>query len=235
MSETISIVMPLLDGERFLAESIESILAQTRAPDEIVVVDGGSRDRSREIASSYDAVTLLDQPGKGIADAWNHGIRTSTGSLIGFLDSDDLYMPGKLEAQERVFAERPELDGVLGLVHHFQEPGYEQRPGVRDEWISDKTYMAQMPSVMLVRRETFDRVGVFDDGYTIAADIDWYARFTDLGCVWGELDELVLEKRYHDTNLSVDQARLSSMEIARAMRRSIERKRGKAGERDGER
>jgi glycosyltransferase involved in cell wall biosynthesis len=225
MSSTVSLVMPLKDGERFLAEALESVIAQSRPPDEILVVEGGSRDRSREIASSFEQVTLLDQPGSGITNAWNHGVRQSTGSLIAFLDSDDRWLPGKLEAQVAMLERRPELPGVIGLVRHFQEPGYEPRPAMRLDLLEGE-YMAQMPSALLVRRETFDRVGLFDEDYRIAADIDWFARFKDLGLEWGELDQLVLEKRYHDTNLSVSEARRNNHEMARLLRRSIERQRG---------
>lgn len=226
VSDTISLVMPLRNGERFVAQALDSVMAQTRPPDEILVVEGGSTDRSREVASSYDAVTLVDQQGDGIANAWNEGIQQSTGSLIAFLDSDDLWAPQKLEIQLAALEGRHDAAGILGVVHHFQEPGYELQPNMRPELIGS-SQIAQMPSVMLVRRETFDRVGLFDEELQIAADIDWYARFKDMGLTWIELDELVLEKRYHDTNLSVTAARQNNAEMTRLLRRSIERQRGR--------
>ena len=225
MSETISVVIPLKNGERFVTEALESVMGQTRQPDEVLVVEGGSSDRSRELAASFEGVTVLDQPGTGIGNAWNHGIRESTGSLLAFLDSDDRWTPGKLEAQEAALEGRPELAGMLGIVRHFQEPGYELQPNMRPGLIGSEQ-IAQMPSTMLVRRETFDRVGLFDETYLIAGDIDWYARFKDLGLRWGEIEELVLEKRYHDSNLSVSAAQLNNVEMARLLRRSIERQRG---------
>ena len=80
--KTISVIVPVKDGELYLAQALESIIGQTRPPEELIVVDGGSTDRSAEIAESYDEVTLIRQSGEGQAQAWNQGLDESSGDLI---------------------------------------------------------------------------------------------------------------------------------------------------------
>src|SRR5687768_12615855 len=101
MSECISCVIPVYNGERFLTETLESVLAQSQRVDEIVVVDDGSTDGTRALVEGYVAregsrVQYLWQPNEGPAAARNRGIEAATGELIAFNDADDLWHPDKL-------------------------------------------------------------------------------------------------------------------------------------------
>ncbi len=102
MSPTVSLVIPAYNAEAYLREALDSAFAQTRPPDEVIVVDDGSGDRTPEIAASYgDRVRLLRQPNRGEAAARNTGVRVARGDLIAFLDADDTLLPRCLEAQLR--------------------------------------------------------------------------------------------------------------------------------------
>jgi glycosyltransferase involved in cell wall biosynthesis len=106
---TVSVVIPAYNAEAYLREALDSVFAQTRPPDEVVVVDDGSTDRTSEVAASYgDRVRLLRQPNRGEAAARNAGVLAARGALIAFLDADDTWLPRYLESQLRVY--------VLSLV-----------------------------------------------------------------------------------------------------------------------
>ena len=98
----VSIVMAVKDGERFIAQGLDSIRAQTYERHETLVVDGASQDRSVEIAQRYSQVRVIPQTGTGFSGAWNEGIEAARGDLIAILDSDDVWEPRKLERQVEV-------------------------------------------------------------------------------------------------------------------------------------
>ena len=222
-SPSVSVVMAVLDAEPFLRESLDSVVAQVH-PVEIVVVDGGSRDESVAIASSYEQVRCLTQRGEGLGNAWNEGIAASSGELIAFLDSDDRWLPGKLDAQVAHLEADPELAAVIGMVRFFLEPGEPIPSGFRPELLEGE-HVGRMPGALLARRRTFERLGGFQESYRIAVDVDWFARLKDSGLDLGVVPELVIEKRVHGSNLSnSDQDRLAG-ELTRAMHASVRRQR----------
>ena len=104
----VSIVMAVRDGEEFLAEAIDSALAQTHCPIELVVIDDGSSDRSAEIARSYGApVCVISTPPHGLAAARNTGAEAATGEFVGFLDADDHWPENRLTVQLEAIGSPP--------------------------------------------------------------------------------------------------------------------------------
>lgn len=220
----VSVVIAVKNGERYLADAIESILEQTYDRLEIIVVDGRSTDRSREIASSYAGVRCISQVGEGFADAWNLGIEAARGPLIGFLDSDDRWLPTKLEQQVRVTLERPEVDYVITRMRFVLEEGLPHPPGFDPELLG-VDHPAYMPSALLVRSTVFERIGRFGTHWKIASDTDWFARAKDHGLTLGLVPEVLLHKRVHDANLSYFAAQNLNREIVRLLRESVARNR----------
>ncbi len=111
---SISVIIPTYNYARFLGEAIDSVLAQTLPPLEIIVVDDGSTDDTTELLAAYgDRIRVLRQKNQGVGMARNAGIAAARGDYLAFLDSDDAWYPCKLELQMQRFAEQPEL----GLVH----------------------------------------------------------------------------------------------------------------------
>lgn len=224
MSATsISVVVAVRNGERYLREALDSIVGQGH-PVEIVVVDGRSTDDSVAIASSYEPVRCLTQRGEGLGNAWNEGIAASSGELIAFLDSDDRWLPGKLKTQVAHLEADPELDAVIGMVRFFLEPGQPIPSGFRHHLLEGE-HVGRMPGALLARRRTFERLGVFEESYRIAVDVDWFARLKDAGLGLDVLPEPVLEKRVHDSNLSNSDLDRLAGELTRAMRASVARQR----------
>src|SRR5437588_12305135 len=208
----VSVVMPVKDGERYMAEALDSVVAQTYAPHEIVVVDGGSADRSREIARSYAGVNVIQQRGTGFAGAWNEGVAASGGDVLAFIDSDDLWEPTKLERQVECLRARPEVDYVITTMRFFTDVEGPLPPGFRPELL-DGDHVANMPSALAIRREAFAAVGPFRTDYTIANDIDWFARAKDQSRPSPGLPEAVKRKRGPDAKLPATAARLIDEDI----------------------
>jgi glycosyltransferase involved in cell wall biosynthesis len=219
---SVSVILPVKNGEGTLGQAIESILGQEPPPAELIVVDGGSADRSAEIARSNPGVRLIEQDGDGLSAAWNQGVSASTGELIAFLDSDDYWLPGKLEAQLRMLDEDEGLAGTIGKAKFVVEPGTEPPPGFRRHLIGGE-HVAPMPGTLLVRREVFDQVGLFDEAYVMAGDVDWFARVKDAGLKLGTVHRTVMVKRFHPDNLSHSQPAVYEREMVRAMRDSAMR------------
>lgn len=220
----VSVVMATLNAERFLSESLGSVAAQSMRPHEIIVVDGGSTDATLDIAASFPGTRIIQQKTQGFAMAWNEGIQAAEGSLIALIDADDRWPSGKLQHQIHRMNQSPALDAVMGHVRFFLTGV--APPHFKPELLQS-THPGLMPGALLARRSLFDRVGWFESRWTIAGDVDWFARLVDRRVPFAMLDEVVLEKRVHDSNLSYTAARTPVVrrEIIEALRDSILRKR----------
>ncbi|HWW76647.1 MAG TPA: glycosyltransferase family 2 protein, partial [Pyrinomonadaceae bacterium] len=103
---TVSVILPVYNGENYLRCAVESVLAQTLRDYELIVVDDGSKDSTPSIAAGYgDRVRYVRQENGGVGAAFNHGLRLARGRYVSWLSHDDLFMPEKLEAQARALGE----------------------------------------------------------------------------------------------------------------------------------
>src|SRR5437870_1421497 len=119
----ISCIVSVYNGERYLREALDSILAQTHRPLEIIVADDGSTDRTASVAVGYgDQIRYLCQPNAGTASACNLGLSAAQGDFVAFLAADDLWHPEKLARQITRFRERPQLDLCVTHVKNFWIP-----------------------------------------------------------------------------------------------------------------
>lgn len=120
-------MIPAYNAEQTLTRAVDSVLAQTRRPDEVIVVNDGSRDRTAEVASRFgEPVRLIDQCNGGAASARNAALDAATGDLIAFLDADDYWETDKLARQVAHFEQEPEL-ALLAGRYYTQQPGGERR------------------------------------------------------------------------------------------------------------
>src|ERR1700748_887608 len=155
----ISVVIPVHNGERYLAEAIESVLNQTYAPSQVLVIDDGSTYNTPAVARAYaERVLYVGQEQKGPGAARNLGVRSSRTDFIAFLDADDIWMPEKLSAQMRAFTQEPELDLVFC---HMTQSGSPTRPAEVAPTLpcDDRPQPSPLISCLLTRRSAFDRVG----------------------------------------------------------------------------
>jgi glycosyltransferase involved in cell wall biosynthesis len=229
----ISVIMPVYNGERYLAEAIASALAQRDQHLEVVVGDDGSTDRSAAIARSFGtAVRVIEGPHEGIGSARNRAIAAAGGEYLAFLDADDLWPPGRLAAQLAAFAADPSIDGVFGAMEQFISPDLSPELARRLHYLSGVT-PARLPGTLLIARAAFDRVGPFGTGWRVAEFTDWYLRAVEAGLRLPQLPDLVLRRRLHDANQGVRQ-RAARGDYARALKLSLDRRRAAAGTGVGE-
>ncbi|MEO0557087.1 MAG: glycosyltransferase family A protein [Bacteroidota bacterium] len=221
----VSVIIPVYNGERFIAEAVESVLAQTYPHVELVVVDDGSTDASASIVERYEGVRLIRQENQGDGVARNRGVEESTGELLAFLDADDRWRPEKLTLQVAYMADNPEAGHVLGQMWSFLHEGME-----RPSWVNPATVETAMPGVLpgtlMARRSFFDQVGPFDTSFETAADSDWLLRARQLAGAPHVIHEVVLERRIHTTNISGKAA--STVEIMDLVHAWAQRKKAQA-------
>jgi len=219
----VSVVIPVLDGERFLAETLESVFAQDYPRFEVIVVDDGSTDGTADVARSFGAVRYIHQSNQGQAVARNTGIAAARGEFLAFLDADDLWTPNKLSLQVGYLLTHPEIGFTLSRQRIFLEPGAERPSWLRDDLI-DREHVGFFPSTLVVRRSVFDRIGVYDPSFRIGESADWFARANDAGIRRAIVPEVLLHKRVHGVNLT-NNHELARADIFRALRSSIARRR----------
>lgn len=218
----VSVIIVVKNGERFLAEAIHSVVAQDYGPLEIVVVDGHSTDRTVQIAQSFAQVRTKIQESAGVSDAYNCGIETSQGEILAFLSHDDLWVPDKLTTQVDYLLENPDVPFCTAKASFFLEPGCAIPVGFREELLQGE-HVAHIMETLVVRRRLFDSVGWFDTRLSTAEDVDWFARANDQGFAPIAIPKVLVHKRVHDANISLDAG--NNRNILRALRSSIDRKR----------
>jgi glycosyltransferase involved in cell wall biosynthesis len=225
----ISVVIGAYNAEAYLGEAIDSVLAQTHPRLELIVVDDGSTDRTAAVAESYGgSVRCIRQENGGMAAARNRAIPEARGSYLAFLDADDRFPPDKLRSQLAVFEQDPELDVVYGHVTEFVSPDLDEaarallRPPRHDvPWPT--------PNLMLVKRESFDRVGLFSTELKVGIGVDWHARANEAGLRSAVPPIAALERRLHADNNGIRQ-RAAKPQYLHVLKAALDRRRLEADE-----
>ncbi len=228
----VSVVMPVYNRERYLAQAVESVLSQSYRTVELILVDDGSTDRSAEVARGFgSALRYETQANAGPNAARNRGIELSRGGLLAFLDDDDYWPVDKLRIQVEALEQDPSLEAVFGHVRQFVSPDLDAEAAARLRY-RPETLPGVVPGTMLIRREAFDRVGPFDPQWQVGDFLTWYTRARDVGIRERMLPELVLHRRLHDDNLGIRQ-RGQTVQYVRALKLALDRRRAKGGETKG--
>ena len=223
-SPLISVIVPVYNREQYVAEALDSILAQDYRPLEIIVVDDGSTDRTPEIVQSYGSQLIyLCQENQGVAAARNSGIDYAHGQFLAFLDSDDIWVEGKLSAQMALLDENPDLDVIYGHAENFFSPEVEDS-FKRKTKIPQKVMPSQISPAMLIRAKSFRQVGSFNPSFRSGCDIDWYARSQEMGLKNHMMPLVVYYRRVHPSNATVynKNANLSRL---RTLKAALDRRR----------
>ena len=212
---SISAVLAAYASEDWIAEALDSILGQTSPPDEVVVVDDGSLDRTAEIIASYgDRVRLIRQENTGYPVAMNRAIREATGDFVAPCGADDIWEPRKLEWQREAIQAHPEVGVHFGHAVFFGkvESDHERPTGTgildRDQLMLDllRINPINMPSAV-IRRSLFGPLGWFTDGF-LADDFEFFFR-----CLRAEIEfyfepRPLVQYRRHERNITKNNAEL---------------------------
>lgn len=224
-SNSVSVIIPIYNGAKFIALTLDAVLAQTAPPTEVIVVNDGSTDNSAAIVEQYeDRVTLINVKNGGAAAARNTGASMARGNWLAFCDGDDLWLPTKLEKQLRLANECPDIhcvitdyveftDGVVSNRSHlsytpesFWVPEQYQSGFVVRKPITGKltTFQPAITSTQMVRRNFCLEVGGFDVEATNSAE-DTCFHFRVLSVVpFGVVPEVLMHYRRHPDSWSAD-------------------------------
>jgi glycosyltransferase involved in cell wall biosynthesis len=197
---SISVLIPVFNGARFIAAALESVAAQTLAPYETIVVDDGSTDGSGDVAARFPFVRVIRQENRGAAAARNRAVAEARGDYFALLDADDLWKPEKLARQMSVLAARPEAGWVICHQEYLLDEGV-SRPSWVHKAELDAHYISWVPSATVVLRECFERAGNYDETLRFGEDLEWLARARDAGFAGTAVDDVLFTRRVHRTNL----------------------------------
>ena len=221
----VSVIIPVYNGERYLAEAIQSVLAQTLVPDEIIVVDDGSTDATAQIVADLSVsasvpIRYIYQTNQGPAAARNHGLRLASGDIIAFQDADDVWVPEKLQWQLDLLCAEPPADIVVGLTQQFADATYPASGKLPP--LLPGPYADYHLQNKLIRAHLFSRVGLLDEALTFGEDLDWMVRAIQSGAILRPQQEVVVYYRRHAHNLTNrigSPDRYLILALRRAMRR----------------
>jgi len=222
----VSVIIPVYNYDRYLAEAVESALSQTHQHLEVIVVDDGSTDQSGEVARSFAdrGVRYTHQVHAGIGPARNKGVELAQGDFLAFLDADDRWPLEKIERQLQTFDSDPTLEMVFGQAVQLHN-GPEWESGIKDQNPGVANMVPGMvPGTMLIKRTAFLRVGTFQGDWKVGEFIDWYARAVELQIRSVVLPDLFLWRRIHDSNQGIRE-RQSVSDYARVLKASLDRRR----------
>lgn len=232
----VSVIIAVYNGERYLAEAIRSVFAQTYCPLELIVIDDGSIDASATIAKSFELVRYAHQQNAGQSVALNRGLKMANGAFLAFLDADDFWTTDKLSLQMAALDSEPSLDMVFSHLEQFAEP---DAPAALAAVVrkTRQVVPAQLPSTMLIRQSAFGRVGEFSSRWKIGNVVDWYARATEAGLRSRTLDQILYKRRIHGQNVGITQRQnrddyLSIVKAALDRRRAAQGQNGSCNGRD---
>jgi len=223
----VSVIISVYNSEAYIAEAVESVLNQTLPAGEVFVVDDGSTDGTGEVLRRFEGrIRYIHQANQGQGAALNTGIGLAKGSFLGFLDSDDLWTPTKLEVQLAALEADPSLELVYGQTRQFRSP--ELAPAVAETLTcDDKLQPSPLISGLLVRRSVFDRVGAFRVD-NVTACLDWYLRMREAGIRHSYPDHHITWRRVHEANTSLKHKRIGQ-DYLQQLKASLDRRRASGG------
>ncbi len=200
LPDSVSVVITAYQCARYLGQAIESVLAQSRPAQQVIVVDDGSTDDCAGVVRAFGSqVTYIHQDHQGIGPARNTGLQQASGRWLALLDGDDYWAPNKLAVQLAAAAAEPDLEAVFAHLQVFISPDLApaEQAQLRAAPAPQPGYSA---SALLIRREAFWRVGAFAEQYDLGEFVEWYGRALDAGLRARLVPETLVWRRQHASN-----------------------------------
>jgi len=217
----VSVVMPVYNGEKFLRDALESVLALDYERFEVIVVDDGSTDGSPDIAQSFPSVRVLRQTNQGVGGARNTALAVAKGEIIATIDADDLVPASKLRDQVGYLLEHPEVVCVFGRQEWIDPP----------PWLVKDQVFGELDGIplnsMVIWKRILDELGGFDDSH--GGDMDVLVRMRERGYEYGVIPDLVVYRRHHGGNMVASKPITSPLPLI-SLKAKLDRQRGRAAE-----
>lgn len=226
MDRKISVILPVWNGEKYLAEAIESVLAQDYPEKELIVIDDGSTDHTAKVIERYKKqIVSLYQENRGLGASRNLGIAHASGAYLAFLDHDDLWVKGKLSVQMEAMVAADEQDPLIfSHVQQFICPslGEEERKKIS---VNLSILPAYFAGTLLMSKKRFHQIGPFVEQKQLGEFVDWYLRALELKIPIQMLKDLTLQRRVHTHNMGRQKDLYQRTDYLRILKASLDRRR----------
>ncbi|MEO8300521.1 MAG: glycosyltransferase [Rhizomicrobium sp.] len=221
----ISVIIPVYNGARFLAQAVETVLKQNYPAIEIIVIDDGSSDEIEAAVRDLPTdVRFFRQDNGGAASARNRGVRDASGEYLAFLDVDDLWPENKIAVMVESLLANSALDVVQGFAQVMTrnpESGVFEYSGNPEE--SYPFYIG----AALYRRRAFETIGLFDPSLRFSEDSDWFARAREAGLMIKRLEQVTLLVRRHGDNMTSGKSMIE-LNALQVLKKALDRKRSQS-------
>jgi glycosyltransferase involved in cell wall biosynthesis len=191
----ISVIVAVYNTEKYITEALDSLFAQGYKNLEVIVVNDGSTDNTLKLLKEYSQIIkIISQENKGQSAARNVGIKCAKGSIIGFLDADDLWPEDHISLSLKYIIDS-DYDYVYGQTCHFRVVDNKKET-------KEPTFLVMSVSAYLYKAKVFDVVGLFDEGMRTGEDLDWTIRLAESSCKGMKIDNTMYLYRRHETNMT---------------------------------
>lgn len=216
----VSVVIPCYNAADYISAAINSVLDQGHDNLQIIVANDGSTDDSESVVQGFgDKIDYVTRENGGISAARNTGLKQVEGDYVAFLDADDLWCEGSLKARLDHLQAHPDVAYVFGKIETFLSEELEEGGDAIPEMAAGR-----LAGSLLVRREDFFRVGLFDENLSVGETMDWLLRAQEAGLKEAEVDHVVMRRRVHNKN-TVKQEEELKRQYLHALRASLQRRR----------
>ncbi len=220
----ISTIINVYNGIPFIEESIKSILTQDYPNIEIIVVDDGSSDDTKSVVSKFmPKIKYIYQENAGIAAAKNRGVENAGGEFFAFLDADDLWMDEKTSMQMNRLLKDPSLEMIFSYIEQFYSPELSEKER-KKYYCPDKPSPGISSTSMIIRRDSFYKVGLFNTQWRKGIFNDWYLRACELELKSVVLPDILVKRRIHNKNHGITH-KDKSVDYVRMLKASLDRRR----------
>lgn len=221
----ISVILPVYNCKNYISETLDCVLNQSFPPYEVIVIDS-STDGTSEVIQKYSSkIKYLFQPKQGIGAARNAGVEMASGQYFAHLDADDVWIKDKLEIQRASFLDDPELDIAGTYMESFFSPELtgEDKKSV---YCPPDPIPGFSASAILVKKEAFFRVGLYETHWKVGQDLNWFIRAKEMGLKEIMIPQVLVRRRLHKTNTDTLNKEFA-LERVRILKASLDRRRAK--------